>query len=75
MSKPTLKNGKRAIAELGAFTYQCDPRAGFIKLFDKMSKFDMMNQFVTHTGGGLFACPVGISEGEFIGQRLLTTQV
>ena len=24
-----------------------------------MAKFDMLNQFVTHTGGGLFACPGG----------------
>ena len=44
--------------------------AGFIKIFEKMSRFDMMNQFVTHTGGGLFACPGGVAEGEFIGQRL-----
>jgi len=50
--------------------YQRDPRTGFIKIFDKMSKFDMMNQFVTHTGGGLFACPGGVSEGGFIGQHL-----
>jgi deferrochelatase/peroxidase EfeB len=50
--------------------YQRDPRTGFIKVFEKMSKFDMMNQFVTHTGGGLFACPGGVAEGEFIGQRL-----
>lgn len=50
--------------------YQRDPRTGFIKIFDKMSKFDMMNQFVTHVGGGLFACPSGIMAGEFIGQRL-----
>lgn len=50
--------------------YQRDPRTGFIKIFDKMSKFDMMNQFVTHVGGGLFACPVGAAKGEFIGQRL-----
>jgi deferrochelatase/peroxidase EfeB len=50
--------------------YQRDPRTGFIKIFDKMSKFDMMNQFVTHVGGGLFACPGGVSEGEYIGQRL-----
>ena len=35
-----------------------------------MAKFDMLNQFVTHTGGGLFACPGGVREGEFIGQRL-----
>jgi deferrochelatase/peroxidase EfeB len=50
--------------------YQRDPRTGFIKVFDKMSKFDMMNQFVTHTGGGLFACPGGVAEGGYIGQRL-----
>jgi deferrochelatase/peroxidase EfeB len=50
--------------------YQKDPRTGFIKLFDKMSKFDMMNQFVTHVGGGLFACPGGVAEDEFIGQQL-----
>jgi deferrochelatase/peroxidase EfeB len=35
-----------------------------------MSRFDMMNQFVTNTGGGLFAIPAGAAKGEFIGQRL-----
>jgi deferrochelatase/peroxidase EfeB len=35
-----------------------------------MAKLDMLNQFVTHVGGGLFACPGGVAEGEFIGQRL-----
>jgi deferrochelatase/peroxidase EfeB len=50
--------------------YQRDPRTAFIKMFDKMSKFDMMNQFTTHVGGGFFACPRGATEGEFIGQRL-----
>jgi deferrochelatase/peroxidase EfeB len=50
--------------------YQRDPRTGFIKLFDRMSKFDMLNQFATHVGSGLFACPPGAKPGEFIGQRL-----
>ena len=50
--------------------YQRDPRTGFIKIFEKMAKFDMMNQFVTHTGGGLFACPGGVTEGGYVGQRL-----
>jgi deferrochelatase/peroxidase EfeB len=53
--------------------YQRDPRTGFIKIFDRMSRFDMMNQFVTNTGSGLFACPRGIGPGEFLGQRLFTT--
>jgi deferrochelatase/peroxidase EfeB len=50
--------------------YQRDPRTGFIRIFDKLAKFDLLNQFVTHTGGGLFACPAGIAKGEFIGERL-----
>jgi deferrochelatase/peroxidase EfeB len=50
--------------------FQRDPRNGFIKIFDKMSRFDMMNQFVTNTGGGHFACPGGIAQGEFVGQAL-----
>jgi deferrochelatase/peroxidase EfeB len=35
-----------------------------------MSKFDMLNQFVTHVGGGLFACPGGVQKGGYIGQAL-----
>jgi deferrochelatase/peroxidase EfeB len=50
--------------------YQRDPRTGFIQIFDRMSRFDMMNQFVTNNGSGLFACPPGIAPGEFLGQRL-----
>jgi deferrochelatase/peroxidase EfeB len=50
--------------------YQQDPRTGFVKIFERVSKFDMMNQFVTHTGSGLFACPGGASEGGFVGQSL-----
>jgi deferrochelatase/peroxidase EfeB len=50
--------------------YQRDPRSGFIKIFDKMSKFDMMNQFVTPIGGGMFACPAGATEGRYLAQDL-----
>ena len=50
--------------------YQKDPRSGFIRLFTKMAQLDMLNQFTTHVGGGLFACPPGAKPGEFVGQRL-----
>jgi deferrochelatase/peroxidase EfeB len=50
--------------------YQRDPRTRFIKIFDNVAKLDALNQFMTHTGGGLFACPAGIREGQFIGQLL-----
>lgn len=53
--------------------YQRDPRSGFIKVFDTISKLDTLNQFVTHTGGGLFACSPGVSPGEYVGQRLFAS--
>jgi deferrochelatase/peroxidase EfeB len=68
---PPWRQGMEYDAGLFFICYQRDPRAGFIKIFENMAKFDMLNQFVTHTGGGLFACPGGIAKGEFIGQRLL----
>jgi deferrochelatase/peroxidase EfeB len=67
---PPWRQGMEYDAGLFFMCYQRDPRTGFIKIFDKMAKFDMMNQFVTHVGGGLFACPGGAAEGAFIGQRL-----
>ncbi len=50
--------------------YQRDPRTGFIQIFAKMAQFDMLQQFTTHVGGGVFACPRGVKPGEYIGQDL-----
>ena len=70
---PPWRKGMEYDAGLFFVCYQRDPRTGFIKIFDTMAQFDMLNQFVTHTGGGLFACPGGIAQGEFVGQRLFET--
>ncbi len=67
---PPWHQGMELDAGLLFICYQRDPRTGFVKIFDKMSKFDMMNQFVTHVGGGLFACPGGVQPGRYIGQAL-----
>lgn len=67
---PPWHQGMAFDAGLLFISYQRDPRTGFVKIFDKMAKFDMMNQFVTHVGGGLFACPPGAKQGGFIGQPL-----
>jgi deferrochelatase/peroxidase EfeB len=67
---PPWRQGMEYDAGLLFLCYQVDPRTGFVKLFEKMAKFDMLNQFVTHTGGGLFAIPAGIRQGEYVGQRL-----
>jgi deferrochelatase/peroxidase EfeB len=67
---PPWRQGLELDAGLLFVCYQRDPRTGFIKIFDKMSKFDMMNQFVTHIGGGLFACPAGVREGGYLAEGL-----
>jgi deferrochelatase/peroxidase EfeB len=67
---PPWRQGMEFDAGLIFMCYQRDPRSGFIRIFEKMSRFDMMNQFVTNTGGGHFAIPGGVANGEFIGQRL-----
>jgi deferrochelatase/peroxidase EfeB len=67
---PPWRQGMEYDAGLLFLAYQRDPRTGFIKIFDKMAKFDALGQFVTHTGSGLFACPGGVREGEFIGEGL-----
>ena len=68
---PPWRQGMELDAGLMFVCYQRDPRTGFTKLFDRMSKFDMLNQFVTHIGGALFAVPPGAERGGWIGQGLL----
>ena len=67
---PPWHQGLEYDAGLLFICYQRDPRSGFIRIFERLAKFDMMNQFTTHVGGGLFACPGGAAAGGFIGQRL-----
>jgi deferrochelatase/peroxidase EfeB len=68
---PPWRQGMMYDAGLFFLCYQRDPREGFLKIYQNMAKLDALNQFTTHTGGGLFACPGGINVGEFVGQRLL----
>jgi len=67
---PPWRQGMMYDAGLFFLAYQRDPRTGFIKIYENMAKLDALNQFTTHTGGGLFACPGGVHEGAFIGQSL-----
>ncbi len=67
---PPWHQGLELDAGLLFICYQRDPAAGFVRIFDRMSRFDMLNQFVTHVGGGLFACPGGVAPGRYLGQAL-----
>jgi deferrochelatase/peroxidase EfeB len=53
--------------------HQSDPRTGFIPINEKLAKFDLMNQFTTHVGSAVFACPPGARQGSFIGAGLFET--
>jgi deferrochelatase/peroxidase EfeB len=67
---PPWRQGLMYDAGLFFAAYQRDPRSGFIRIYGNMSKLDALNQYTTHVGSGLFACPSGIRPGEFVGQGL-----
>ena len=67
---PPWRQGIEYDAGLFFVAYQRDPRSGFIRIFQTMSKLDAMNQYTTHVGSGLFACPSGITESGYCGQSL-----
>jgi deferrochelatase/peroxidase EfeB len=70
---PPWRQGMEFDAGLIFVCFQRDLAAGFINIFERMSRFDMMNQFVTNVGGAHFAIPAGVAKGGFIGQKLFET--
>ncbi len=68
---PPWRQGLEYDAGLFFVCYQRDPRESFTRIFERMSKLDMLNQYATHVGGGLFAIPPGTGgDGGSIGQAL-----
>jgi deferrochelatase/peroxidase EfeB len=67
---PPWRQGVEYDAGLLFIAYQRDPRTGFVRLFENMAKIDALNQFTTHVGSGLFACPGGVAPGQFLAQGL-----
>jgi deferrochelatase/peroxidase EfeB len=41
-----------------------DPRTSFVPMQMELSRRDALNEYITHTGTALFACPPGIREGD-----------
>lgn len=67
---PPWRQGLEYDAGLIFLAYQRDPRDGFSRIFEKMSKLDLLNQYATHVASGLFAVPGGIRPGGFVGEGL-----
>ncbi|WP_035060676.1 iron uptake transporter deferrochelatase/peroxidase subunit [Andreprevotia chitinilytica] len=67
---PPWRQGVMYDAGLFFMAYQRDPRTGFIKINKTLATEDIMNQYTTHVGSAVFACPAGAREGSFIGAAL-----
>lgn len=60
----------RLAAGLFFISFQRDP-AQFKALQTRLGTSDLMNDYVTHLGGGTWACPAGVQEaGDWFGKRL-----
>ena len=51
--------------------FQRDPVAQFVPLQRQLSRSDALNEYITHTSTGVYACPPGLREGQWWGQALL----
>ncbi|GGM15083.1 iron uptake transporter deferrochelatase/peroxidase subunit [Nakamurella endophytica] len=62
--------GKLA-AGLFFLSYQRDPHAQFKVLQTRLGKSDLMNEYIAHIGGGVWACPPGVRQaGDWFGRSL-----
>ena len=48
-----------------------NPQTQFVPMQRTLAEKDAMMEYLQHTGSALFACPPGLREGEYWGQRLL----
>lgn len=47
-----------------------NPLTQFIPMQSELARRDALNEYITHTGSGIFACPPGLRDGEYWGSTL-----
>jgi deferrochelatase/peroxidase EfeB len=57
-------------AGLFFIAFQRDPRRQFVPVQERLGQEDALNEYIRHTGSGLFACPPGTRPGGYVGERL-----
>lgn len=62
----------RLSAGLFFIAFVTDPRTHYIPMQSRMSRNDLMMEYLQHIGSGLWAVPPGAREGEYIGQGLFS---
>lgn len=67
-------DGSTALGRLDAglffIAFVRNPASQYVPLQTKLSRDDIMMEYLQHTGSGLFAVPPGVGAGEFVGQGL-----
>jgi deferrochelatase/peroxidase EfeB len=58
-------------AGLFFLAYQRDPRKQFVPIQTRLAAADRLNEYILHTGSGLWAVPPGIDRGGYVGESLL----
>ena len=57
-------------AGLFFIAYQRDPRSQFVPMQERLSKSDLLNEYIKHVGSAQFAVPPGVQPGGWWGQTL-----
>jgi deferrochelatase/peroxidase EfeB len=68
-------DSETGLLDAGLFfiAYQKDPRKQFIPIQNRLAASDALNEYIRHTGGGIFAVPPGLSAaGDWYGKQLFT---
>ena len=66
------ETGKLA-AGLFFIAYQRDPHTQFKVLQSRLGASDLLNEYIAHIGGGIWACPPGVTKaGDWFGKSLFT---
>lgn len=69
-------DGSDALGRLSAglffLCYQRDPREQFVRVQQSLAGLgrDLLNEYIVHTGSGLFACPPGVGASGYWGETL-----
>ncbi|WP_059017059.1 iron uptake transporter deferrochelatase/peroxidase subunit [Mycobacterium sp. M26] len=58
-------------AGLFFIAFMRNPAKQFIPMQSELARRDALNEYITHTGSGIFACPPGLRDGEYWGSTLL----
>ena len=57
-------------AGLFFIAFQRDPRRQFVPIQERLGQDDALNEYIRHTGSGLFACPAGTRPDGYVGESL-----